>query len=277
MRAPQRSRSLYRARLALFLLALAALAGPLALLPGRATAQAQPPALVVPVRLFAGWNDVFYEGVTLPVEQALGSVADAVPVVWEFDASRQRWNVWSASAPAVARSLSFLQTGGLYFLRSTRATFWLPPLTPPAAAAADPAPGSADAGADGDEAGSVPAQAGLWEVSFTRTTPLFALQDGLSFDDSGRGVVETLGAPARDVVLDADRLAGIARILEASDFLQQHPQDARSGCVSCFHYEVAVRAPDGDRVTILTDGVGLSGALLTMVDQLVAALIAALG
>ena len=283
MHAPPRARLLRHARLALFLLTLAMLAGPAALLPGRATAQAPSPALVAPVRLFAGWNDVVYQGIPLPVGQALGSVADAVPVVWEFDASSQRWNVWAAGAPAAARSLGYLQPGGLYFLRATRATFWMPPRTPPPPVVAEDAPPATD-DATADNAPATDGalsddttEPGLWEVRFTRTTPLFALQDSLRFDETGSGVVATLNAPDRAVLLPAALLASVAATLTANDFLQQHPLDVRSGCGSCFHYALTVRAADGRTVTIQADDVGLSGALLTTVNQLVAALLDSLG
>lgn len=122
-------------------------------------------ALVAPVRLFAGWNDVLYQGITLPVEQALSGAVASVPVIWEFDAASQRWNVWAAAAPAVAHSLTHLQPGGVYFLQATRATFWLPPLVAPPAPPAEPA--ESDGGgttvdeAPADETEAAPVEPGL--------------------------------------------------------------------------------------------------------------------
>ena len=63
-----------------------------------------------------------------------------------------------------------------------------------------------------------------------------------------------------------------ASLLSANDYFRGYPSD--SGCGSCFHDRLTVRAPSGGGATIETDGLGLSGALMQTVDQLVAALIA---
>jgi hypothetical protein len=88
--------------------------------------------------------------------------------------------------------------------------------------------------------------------------------------------VTSLAQPERSVAIDPGRLAQIAQALTDAGFLQQHLPDARSGYVSCFHYTVSIRSPDGSSVAIETDGLGMTGELLRTVDQLVAALIEAL-
>lgn len=95
-------------------------------------------------------------------------------------------------------------------------------------------------------------------------------------DESGAAVAETLSTAPRQVGIAPGRLAGLSQILNRNDFLQAHPADTRSGCVSCFHYLLEIRTPDGGTLTIETDDVGMSGELRTTVDQLVAALLDAL-
>ena len=78
---------------------------------------------LTPIRLYTGWNDVVYEGVSLPVEHALAGSASAVSVVWELDAAAQRWRVWSPDLPPAARTLDVLRTGELYFLQASSDLF----------------------------------------------------------------------------------------------------------------------------------------------------------
>ena len=180
--------------------------------------------------------------------------------VWEFDAASQGWRLWSPALPQTLQALQALEPGGIYFLLASRATFWVAPRTPPPAA---------PAAAAGEQAQS-------WQLTFTRTTPLFDLDDRLIIDASGGGIVQSLNAGTRAVTVDAPRLALIASLLSANDYFRGYPSDSRSGCVSCFHYRLTVRAPSGGSNTLQTDGLGLSGALMQTVDQLVAALIAGL-
>ncbi len=84
--------------------------------------------------------------------------------------------------------------------------------------------------------------------------------------------MRSLDGGARAVTVDAARLELIASLLSANDYFRGYPSD--SGC--CFHYRLTVRAPSGGGATIETDGLGLSGALMQTVDQLIAALIAGL-
>ena len=165
--------------------------------------------------------------------------------------------------------------GGLYFLQTTRATFWLPPLVapdPPAETAESGGPPETIDEATTDDTADAPAEPGLWQIRFTRTTPLFALEDSLVLDEAGSAVVETLATAPQGVSVAPGRLAALGQTLASNDFLQAHPADTRSGCVSCFHYLLEIRTPDGDQLIVETDDLGMSGTLLATVEQLVAAL-----
>lgn len=88
--------------------------------------------------------------------------------------------------------------------------------------------------------------------------------------------METLNASASDVTVAPGRLTALGQTLANDDFLQAHPADTRSGCVSCFHYLLEIRTPDGTELILETDDLDMSGALLATVEQLVAALLDAL-
>ena len=249
--------------------------GALMLLGAAASAQAPTtPSTTVPsttVRLFSGWNNVVYTGVALPVPDALTTVAPDVPVVWQFDAPSQRWNVWAADAPAATHTLTHLQPGALYFLRATRSSVWIhrltAPLPPPPDQVASPQNDPQDVTA------SPAATPGVWQITMTRTTPLFTLQDTLRIDGDGNVLVDSLTTPARLIPLPNAEIAALAATLEANDFLRGQPADTRSGCLSCFHYALTITPPQGDSRTILTDDAGLSGGLLAVVERLVATLL----
>lgn len=70
------------------------------------------------VRLRRRWNNVAWNGETLPVGDALRSILSVVEAVWVWDAARQSWNSFTPAAPAVANTLTTLESGQALWLRS---------------------------------------------------------------------------------------------------------------------------------------------------------------
>ncbi len=252
-----------RPRTPLLLLALATAAA-LAIFVGWAltradAAQAQEDGPVV--QLYAGWNNVAYQGIALPLPAALGDAHEDVPVVWQFHAPTQAWNLWSLELPPTLRSVTALEPGGVYFLLSLRERAWSQPLTPPPPPPPQPEP----------EPKPAPAAA-LWQITFTRTTVLFALEETIAFDETGQGTVQADGVSAATTV-EATPLASVDEILRGNDFFAAWPANTRSGCVSCFRYAIAITPPTGAAIHLETDDLGLSGQLFQLVNQLTSILI----
>jgi hypothetical protein len=223
------------------------------------------------VRLYPGWNNVRYEGITLPTEQALGNAAASVSVVWQLDAASQSWLLWSQSLPTSLLTLPTLGPGGIYFVLSSDDRMWTQPLTaPPVVPVLPEGPPVADPPPD-------PAPAiGLWEVRFTRTTVLFTLEEVVAFDENGQGTVSATGGSPSAVTIGAGSVATVEAILESNAFFRDGPLNTRSGCTSCFRYAIEIQDPSGDTVTLLTDGAGASGAQRSLVDQLTSILLGVL-
>ena len=231
--------------------ALAIVAALAAFSSGTAQAQSAPA-----VPLFAGWNNVAYQGIPLPLPDALNNVRGTVPTVWKLDAPSQQWQVWSANIPASLSSLSSVSPGDVLFVHAASAITWMQPLTPP-----PPAPTS---------------QPTLWEITFSRTTILFNFEESITFDENGLGTVTNTQGTAAAVLVNVGSLAGVDATLDTNGFFASATPDTRSGCTSCFHYTIVVRAPDGSSITLNTDGAGVSGALQRLVNQLTAILITSL-
>ena len=70
-----------------------------------ATAQQADAVLVV------GGNYVAYDGATLPVEDALNVVVDAVSAVWWFDSNQGAWAGWNPALPASLQAFTALTSG----------------------------------------------------------------------------------------------------------------------------------------------------------------------
>ena len=79
------------------------------------------------IELRAGGNSIGYGGPTLPVEEALGNAADNVTAIWEFDASEQRWRLWSPALPPSLRAFDELVSGRAYWVVSAGAVAWESP------------------------------------------------------------------------------------------------------------------------------------------------------
>ena len=240
-----------------------ALGGPLG---GPGPASAQTPAPTV-TALFAGWNNVVYQGIALPLPDALNDARGDVSVIWQLEASSQTWRVWSEALPAAAVSLPALEPGGVYFLFSQQARLWTQPLTAPAAPPAPPAP------PEEPPPQEAPPVAELWQIQFTRTAAILGLEQTLTFDESGAG---SGPGDTQPVTVDAGSRATVGAILEANEFFVGAAPEDLSGCVNCFHYTLTIRNWAGDVVTIMTDDLRLRGALLTLVDELTRILLAAL-
>lgn len=75
------------------------------------------------VALEAGWNNVAYQGETLPVDRALTSVLGDIESVWQWRAPQQEWVVAFTDRLSSA-SLRTLENGGAYWIRATRSVIW---------------------------------------------------------------------------------------------------------------------------------------------------------
>ena len=78
------------------------------------------------VALEAGWNNVAYQGETLPVDRALTSALGDIESVWQWHASPQEWVV-AFTARLSDASLGTLENGGAYWILASRSVIW--PLT----------------------------------------------------------------------------------------------------------------------------------------------------
>ena len=78
-------------------------------------------------------------------------------------------------------------------------------------------------------------------------------------------------------MLAGANLTDLTTTLATNDFLRAQPEDARSGCVSCFHYLLEIRTANGETITIQIDDSGLSGPLRTTINQLAATMLTLLG
>ncbi len=262
--------SSYRSRglqIAILIAVLAAL--PLAFAGGAQPASAQEGEEPT-VLLYAGWNNVLYQGIPLPLPEALGDAAGDVSIVWEFDAAAQTWRLWSVDLPEALRTLSVLQPGGIYFLLSQTQRIWTQPLSapPPAPTVEPPEP---------EPEPEPPAASGLWSLSFSRTTVLFTLNETIRFDESGQGIVASGQNAEEPMTVNAAQLAAIDQIMRGADFFAGWPAESRSGCTSCFRYSLTISAPSGASVSLETDDLGMSGDLFALIDRLTSVLIVALG
>lgn len=233
--------------------------------PARAQEGGEPTVL-----LYEGWNNVLYQGIPLPLPDALGDAAGDVSIVWQFDAAAQTWRLWSVDLPEALQTLTVLQPSGIYFLFAQTQRTWTQPLTapPPAPPVEPPEP---------EPAPEPPAASGLWSISFTRTTVLFTLNETIRFDESGQGIVASGQNAEEAMTVDAAQLAAIDQILRDADFFVGWPADSRSGCTSCFRHSLTITAPSGTSVSLETDDLGMSGDLFALIDRLTRVLIGALG
>ena len=228
---------------------------------GPEPASAQTPTPTVTV-LFAGWNNVVYQGVSLPLPDALNDARDDVSIIWQLEASSQTWRVWATALPTVAVTLPGLEPGGVYFLFSHQARLWTQPLTAPAAPSLPPP--------------DPPPSAGLWQVQFTRTASILGLEQTLTFDERGAGSAGSGPGGSQPVTVAAGSRATVGAILTANDFFAGATAEDLSGCVNCFHYTLAIRDRSGNVITVQTDDLRLSGALFTLVEEMTRVLLAAL-
>lgn len=215
-----------------------------------------------PVLLFEGWNNVAYQGLTLPLPDALNDARGHVTTVWQHVAPTQEWRVWQEGLPPGVASLAQLETGGVYFVRSTVGGVWMQPLLPPTILPDPPEP---------------EAPAAAWELTFSRSASALGLAQTVHFDASGAGGASEGGGAEQPLSVEVAALAGIDGLLHANDFFRTWPASAVTGCGGCFLYAIAIREPGGGQITLQADDFGLTGALFTLVEQLSAILIPAVG
>ena len=211
------------------------------------------------VQLFAGWNNVPYMGLTLPLPDALSDARPHVTIIWQYVAATQEWRGWREGVPLRSASLVQLERGSAYFMYSTQGGLWTQPLAPPSSS---PQPGSLP---------------GAWEVVLNRSVETFGLSQSVRFDATGSGVMSQAGGAERAFTVDSTALATVDRLLRDNDFYRNWPGSAVTGCPGCSLWEITIRDPNGGQIVLQADDFGLSGTLLALVDQLYAILLAAVG
>ncbi len=78
-----------------------------------------------PLVLHQGWTNVAYDGETLPTDQALGTNAAAIEVIWRWDPVHQAWSAWFPAMPILS-VLTTLATGDILWVRASQAIDWVP-------------------------------------------------------------------------------------------------------------------------------------------------------
>ena len=215
------------------------------------------------VLLYPGWNNLLYQGIALPLPDALNDARESVTTVWQFVAPSQEWRVWRAELPEAVLSLPGLEPGGIYFLFSNTTRAWTQPLTPPPAPPPPPEPPAPQ----------------LWAITFTRSASIFGLEQRIQFDEAGVGTAQRSGDPEQPLTVGATARAAIESLLDANGFFAAHAPNTATGCVNCFAYRIEIRDRAGSVLVLETDDGGLNGdpALFALVDQVSAILIAAVG
>ncbi|MCY3887410.1 MAG: hypothetical protein OXG19_06860 [Chloroflexi bacterium] len=227
--------------------------------PGSDANSDQSPSSAPVVQLFAGWNHVPYMGLTLPLPDALNDARPHVTTVWQYDAAIQKWHHWREGLPPQVASLAQLERGGVYFVFATQGALWTQPLAPPSSS---PEPGS---------------RPGAWEVVFTRSVDALGLSQTARFDATGSGAMSQAGGAEHAFTADSTALATVDRLLRDNDFYRSWPGSAVTGCPGCSLWEITIRDPNGGQIALQADDFGLSGALFTLVEELYAILLAAVG
>lgn len=74
--------------------------------------------------LSRGWNNVSYQGDTLPVVQALNDALPVVESIWQWDAAAQDWASWTKGAPAVVNTLADLERDASFWVHTTGSGAW---------------------------------------------------------------------------------------------------------------------------------------------------------
>lgn len=74
--------------------------------------------------LSRGWNNVSYQGDTLPVVQALNDALPVVVSIWQWDGAAQDWASWTKGAPSVVNTLASLTRDQSYWMRTSNTGTW---------------------------------------------------------------------------------------------------------------------------------------------------------
>ena len=81
-----------------------------------------------PVSLVEGWNLVGWTGLATPFDDAIASIVDQTVAAANFDATRQSYRIWNASAPSFLNSLDHIARGSALWLRVAEPIVWDQPL-----------------------------------------------------------------------------------------------------------------------------------------------------
>ena len=212
------------------------------------------------VQLFAGWNNVPYMGLTLPLPDALSNVRPHVTIIWQYVAATQEWRGWREGLPLRSASLVQLEKSSVYFMYSTQGGLWTQPLVAPLPGSSEPESPS-----------------GTWEVVFNRSVAEFGLSQTVRFDAIGTGAISHAGGVEQAFTVSSTALATVDRLMRANDFYRSWPASAVTGCSGCSLWEITIRDPGGEQIALQADDWGLSGALFVLVEQLYAILLTAAG
>ena len=81
-----------------------------------------------PVSLVEGWNLVGWTGPATPFDDAIASIVDQAVAAANFDATRQSYRIWHASASSFLNSLDHIARGSALWLRVAEPIVWDQPL-----------------------------------------------------------------------------------------------------------------------------------------------------
>ncbi len=77
------------------------------------------------IQLTIGLNEVVYPGVTMPIADAVASIATTINAVWYYDKIADKWLGYAPSAPSWANDLATVTKGETYSVTALENCTWV--------------------------------------------------------------------------------------------------------------------------------------------------------